>query len=153
MQLSHAEPKTAERAGGGLDCFVSCFITFDNAIKLKHRQNLDSYSDWKFYITRLSSSLSKTYLDLIDKINKSLDKRVLSPPHYCCLDYQQAALQGRHVQWVNRMYEYTLYAVESNQPLIYEKAPFLQEIKCALLIFEKCMSLSLGVFACRCISF
>lgn len=84
--------KDSRKSRGGLDCFVSCFITFDNAIKLKHRQNLDSYSDWKFYITRLSSSLSKTYLDLIDKINKSLDKRVLSPPHYCCLDYQQAAL-------------------------------------------------------------
>ncbi len=77
---------------GGLGCFVFYFISFDNAIKLKHRQNVNSYSDWKFYFTRLSSPLSKTYLDLIDKINKSLDKRVLSLPQYCCLEYQQAAL-------------------------------------------------------------
>lgn len=73
-----------------MDCFVSCFITFDNVIKLKHRQNLDSYSVWNFYVA--SRLLSPRHLDLIDKINKSLDKRVLSLPPYCCLDYQQAAL-------------------------------------------------------------
>lgn len=41
------------------------------------------------------------------------------------------------------MFEYTLYAVETNKPLIYEN---FAGKKRALLIFQKCMSLSLGVF-------